>query len=79
MEGLCILLPTYDYNGKPPPDGRHIQVSPLHRESYHLGSHFGSILGPFGGGLGGLKTVFLVILGLLKFVKNSPTLSLWGV
>ena len=48
----------------------------LCRESYHLGSHFGTILDPFGGGLGGFKTVFLVILGLLKFVKNSPTLSL---
>ena len=44
----------------------------LCRESYHLGSQFGTILVPFGSGLGGFKTVFLVILGLLKFVKNSP-------
>ena len=29
--------------------------------------------------MGGFKTVFLVILGLLKFAQNSPTLSLWGV
>ena len=34
------------------------------------------MLGPFGDGLGGFKMVFLVILGLLKFVKNSTTLSL---
>ena len=51
----------------------------LCRESYHLGSHFGTILGPFGDGLGGFKIVFLVILGLLKFVKNSPIKPLWGV
>ena len=49
------------------------------RESYYLGSHFGTILDPFGGGLGGFKTVFLVILSFLKFVKKSPTESLWGV
>ena len=42
------------------------------RDSYHLGSHFGTILDPFGCGSGGFKMVFLVILGLLKFVKNSP-------
>ena len=48
-------------------------------ESYHLGSHFGTILGPFGGGLGRFKTDFLVILGLLKFVKNSPTLPKTGL
>ena len=50
----------------------------LCRESYHLGSHFGSILGPFGGGLGGFKIVFLVILGLLKFVKKSPIKPVLG-
>ena len=41
-------------------------------ESYHLGSHVGTILGPFGVGLGWFNMVFLVILGLLEFVKNSP-------
>ena len=49
------------------------------RESYHLGSNFGITLDPFGDGLGRLREVFLVILGLLKFVKNSPIESLWGV
>ena len=41
------------------------------RESYHLGSHFGTILGPFGDGLG-VKMVFLVILGLLNFGRLVP-------
>ena len=46
----------------------------LCRESYHLGPHFGTIWGWIGWVLGGYNTVFLVILGLLKFVKNSPAL-----
>ena len=50
----------------------------LCRESYYLGSHFGTILGPFGGGLGGFKMVFLVILGVLKFVKNLPIKPVLG-
>ena len=51
----------------------------LGRESYYLGSHFGTILGPFGGGLEGFKLVFVVILGLQKFAKKSPIKPLWGV
>ena len=50
----------------------------LCRESYHLGAHFGTILGPFGGGLGGFEMVFLVNLGILKFVKNSPNKPVLG-
>ena len=44
----------------------------LCRESYHLGSHFGTIWGWIGWVLGGFKMVFLWFLGLLKFVQNSP-------
>ena len=61
---------TYPYQA-----GTHIP-HPLCRESYHLGSHFGTIWGWIGWILVGFKMVFLVILGLLKFVKKSPTLSL---
>ena len=50
----------------------------LCRENSHLGSHFGTIWGPFGGGLGRFNMVFLVILGLLKFVKNSPIKPVTG-
>ena len=51
----------------------------LCRESYHLGSHFGTILGPFGGGLDGFETVFLVILGLLKFAKIRVLNPFWAM
>ena len=44
----------------------------LCHESYHLGSHFGTIWGWMGWVLGGFKTAFLWFLGLLKFVKKSP-------
>ena len=40
----------------------------LCRESYHLGSHFGTILSPFGDGLGVLKMVFLCLL----YTSPSP-------
>ena len=43
----------------------------LCRESYHLGSHFGTIWGWIGWVLGGFKTDFLWFLGLLKFFQNS--------
>ena len=59
-----IIVPGASGTAPGPPG-----APPGHR--YHLGSHFGTILGPFGDGLGGFKTVFLVILGLLKFVQNS--------
>ena len=50
----------------------------LCRESYHLGSHFGTSWGWIGWVLEWFKTVFLVILGLLEFVKNSHIKPLWG-
>ena len=56
---------TYPYQA-----GTHIP-HPLCRESYHLGSHFGTIWGWIGWVLGGFKTVFLWFWGVLKFVKNS--------
>ena len=73
-----LFLQHYVFGHIPHQTGTHIPHL-LGRESYHLGSHFGTILGSLEGGLGVFKMVFLVILGLLKSAKNSPTLSLRGV
>ena len=66
-----IIVPGASGTAPGPPG-----APPGHR--YHLGSHFGTILDSFGGGLRGFKKIFLVFLGLLKFVKNSPIKPVLG-
>ena len=76
LTGLHILAPRAVQQQYPI---RQVPTYPIFYAVKATILHVGTIWGWIGWVVGGFKTVFLVILGLLKFVKIPPTEFLWGV